>query len=196
MDLMAGASAMDRLAVKVSELAHPPEGAMEAVLERARAIIQERTLNSTDKNGISFTPYSTSKFYVSKDSEYYNVALAAGGRTVRSDNGKEIKGVIFDGGYKQFKEQSGNPSTPNLKVLWIMLDQVGSRVDSPELGWIVMGDALERDRIGAAHEHGTGAVPQRPWWGVGLIQEEYDQLLAIVRAKYAEAINSIYVGGW
>lgn len=189
MDLQEGAVMIDAFAAKIAVMATPPPGTIEAVIELGKQLITDRTLSGVDKTGQAFTPYSTAKFYVPRESEYYNVAVAAGGRMVRSDNGKAIKGVIFDGGYRQFKEMSGNPSQPNLKVLHIMLDQIGTVVIAPDHGQIVLGNALKRNEIGAYHEHGTPNLPERPWWGVGLIDEEYDQILELIRGKYIAFIN-------
>jgi hypothetical protein len=187
MDLQEGAAAVQRLALRIQECAEPPEGCMLDVLNRAKVMIQERTLASIDKAGGQFQAYSTGKYYVKADHEYYDVARIAGGRTVRSDNGKEIKGVIFDRGYAQFKRGLA-VNSPNLRVLGIMLANIGREVDDETHGRITMGDEDGRAAIGAAHEYGYG-VPLRPWWGVGMIEEEYNELCAIVRAKYVEAIK-------
>lgn len=185
-----GAAAVQRLAMRVQGLAEPPEGTMEAVLERGRQIIIERTTGGHDMAGNQFEPYSTSRLYIGEDSPYYSLAVSAGGRTVRA-NGNAMKGVVFEGGYAEFKAKLGR-SNVDLFVLGDMLAAIETHVDEPDKGRIGIWNQTLASRA-AAHQTGAG-VPERAFFGLGLLKPEYDELVAIVRAKYVEAIAAALHG--
>ena len=186
MDLQEGARAMQQLGLRVSKLGEPPREIMERVLKTAHEMILTRTLNGTDKLGNKFVPYSEGYYYVHKDSPYYSIAVSAGGRITKN-------GVVFDDrGYDQFKKGVTFEEV-NLYVLGDMFNAVLYRVISPIEGEITIDDPKMAARA-AAHEFGTANVPERPWWGVGLMEDERNELQEIVRAGYVEFANQIMSG--
>ena len=134
MNLQEGAAAIQQLASRVQACAEVPPEIMPAVLDRGREIIIERTTGGHDRSGNEFAPYSTTRLYIGADSPYYSLAVSAGGRTERA-NGAAIKGVVFEGGWAQFKRGIGH-SDVDLFVLGDMLAAIDTAVDDPAHGRI------------------------------------------------------------
>lgn len=186
MDLQEGAQMMDALAAKIAGMATPPPGTIEAVLKRGHDIIVERTTEGLDMNGSAFPKYSTTRIYIGQDSPYYAIAVSAGGRTVRKSNGAAILGVVFDGGYAEFKAKLGH-SNVDLFVLGDMLAAIDEVADEPDRGRLGIFNQTQNAK-GAAHQNG-GGVPMRQFWGLGFREGEAEELTEIVRSSYVEYLN-------
>ena len=155
--------------------------------ELAKALISARTLAGDDVGGASFAPYSASRYYAPIDDKYRpeGYPKPAGGRTTHKKHPeKQLKTMVFDAGYGQYKVGIGRPATVQLSVSGQMLADMATNVSNPHEGELFF---TSKHSATKAHGHTTGAnrLPKRDFFGINESNTtELAENLAKILTKY------------
>lgn len=119
------------------------------------ALIQQRTALGRDERGRSFKSYSDEPYYAPVENRPAGYPAPRGGRTKHKKTGRDLKTVVYDGGYGDYKAAMGFGSKPQLSVSGEMLgDMVFARWRHGVIIYFI--STLSRQKAAGHH---TGKFP-------------------------------------